>query len=245
MFRFIGLAAALVMFGQTTAASANTGVLVFGGTGQLGSEIVFDLLDAGEDVTVFARPTSKGERLDGLDVSYVRGDVLNEADVEAALKSGPFKVVIDALARDGGVGPDFYIDSMKYIANWSAETGVEQVILHGSVGAGLSRPIYPESNWERMGATITAKDYGERLLMESGVPYTIIRNLVLLPHEVKETGKAYLTTDQSTRGMVTRDGLARLNLECMNNDECINEIFHAIDPEVEAPGRWGEALREE
>ena len=237
MFRFIGLAITLLLATTSERASANNGVLVFGGTGQLGSAIVMDLLDAGEDVTVFTRPTSKRERLQGLDVSYVTGDVLNEGDVKAALKSGPYRVVIDALARDGGVGPEFYIDSMKYMSAWAADTGVKQFILHGSVGAGLSRAIYPEDRWEFMAATITAKDWGERHLMESGTPYTIIRNLNLLPIEVPESGKAYLTEDQLLGGPVTRDGLARLNMECMDNDACINEIFHGIDPDVVDPRR--------
>ncbi|NKB45187.1 MAG: NAD(P)H-binding protein [Alphaproteobacteria bacterium] len=225
-------------------AKANTGVLVFGGTGQLGAEIVMDLRDAGEDVTVFVRPTSDRSQLEPLGVSFVTGDVLTEADVEAALKAGPFRVVVDALARDGDTKPDFYIDSMRYISKWAQVTGVSQVILHGSVGAGLSRPVYPDERWDVMGPTITAKDYGERHLMESGAPYTIIRNLVLLPAEIKESGVAAITTDQSKRGVVTRDGLARLTIVCLDNPSCINEIYHAYDEEVEPPGRYKQIMEE-
>ncbi|MEQ8736583.1 MAG: NAD(P)H-binding protein [Rhodospirillaceae bacterium] len=240
-----GLAFVLATFSAPTLSSANEGVLVFGGTGQLGKEVVMDLVEAGEDVTVFVRPTSNRSELETMGVSFVTGDVLTESDVEAALKSGPYKVVIDALARDGDVNPDFYIDSMIYMAKWAKETGVAQFILHGSVGAGLSRPIYPEDNWSRMGNTITAKDFGERHLMESGVPYTIIRNLVLLPADLKESGKAAITTDQTKRGGVTRDALARLTLECMGQDRCLNEIFHAYDDEVEVPeGRYRDTLDE-
>ncbi|MFL2771497.1 MAG: NAD(P)H-binding protein [Rhodospirillaceae bacterium] len=242
MFRILCLTLTLTLIANTEGTVANASVLVFGGTGQLGSEIVQDLLEDGTVVTVFVRPTSKKQRLEGLDVAYVTGDVLNEDDVETALKSGPYSVVIDALARDSGVDPTFYVDSMKYISKWAVATKVKQVILHGSVGAGLSRPVYPEERWGDMAGTITAKDHGERHLIESGAPYTIIRNLVLLPHEVKESGAAELTTDQSARGVVTRDGVARLTLECMDNSDCINEIFHAIDPDVKRPGRWGEGI---
>ena len=226
-------------------AQANSGVLVFGGTGKLGAEIVMDLRDAGEDVTVFVRPTSDRSQLEPLGVSFVTGDVLTEGDVEAALKSGPFRVVVDALARDGDTQPDFYIDSMRYIAKWAQETGVSQVILHGSVGAGLSRPVYPEARWDVMGPTISAKDFGERHLMESGAPYTSIRNLVLLPAEMKESGLAAITTDQSKRGVVTRDGLARLTMVCIDNPSCINEIFHGYDDDIELPpGRYRDTLED-
>lgn len=240
----LALLFSFTLLGATTSARANDGVLVFGGTGQLGMEIVMDLVDAGEDVTVFVRPTSNREKLEPMGVSFVTGDVLKEADVEAALKSGPYRVVIDALARDGDTAPDFYIDSMNYIATWAKETGVKQVILHGSVGAGLSRPVYPDERWNVMGPTITAKDYGERYLIESGAPYTIIRNLVLLPLEVKESGAAMLTTNQLKRGVITRDGLARLTMECLDNDACIGEIFHAVDEEVDPPGRYKQIVED-
>jgi len=218
-------------------------VLVFGGTGELGSEIVKDLLQAKEKVTVFSRVTSKKSRLKDLEVLYVEGDVLNEKDVENALKSGPYKVIVDALARDSNVDPDFYDTSMEYISKWAKQTGVSQVILHGSVGAGLSKNIYPKERLEVMGPTLNAKDFGERHLIESGVNYTIIRNMVLLPLEVRESGEAYLSTDQNKRGMISRDGLARLTLECMNQNSCINEIFHAVDEKVEPPGRYRELMK--
>lgn len=234
----------IVIAASSAPAQANEGVLVFGGTGQLGMEIVMDLVEAGEDVTVFVRPTSNREKLEPMGVSFVTGDVLNEGDVEAALKSGPYRVVIDALARDGDTAPDFYIDSMNYISKWSKETGVKQVILHGSVGAGLSRPVYPNERWDVMGPTITAKDYGERYLIESGAPYTIIRNLVLLPAEVKESGAAMITTNQLKRGAVTRDGLARLTMECLDNAACLNEIYHAVDEEVDPPGRYKQIVED-
>ena len=246
LHRFISVfctIAVLLMFGATSHARANEGVLVLGGTGQLGSEIVKDLVEAGEDVTVFARPTSNRERLAGLDVSYVTGDILSEDDVEAAFKSGPFRVIVDALARDGDVAPEFYVESMMYISKWAVATGVKQVILHGSVGAGLSYPIYPKERWEVMGPTIMAKSMAERHLMESGAPYTIIRHLVLAAYEFKESGNAQLTTDQSNRGLMTRDGLARLTMECLDKISCLNEVFHAHDPEAKVTGRYADTLR--
>lgn len=243
-FSLAALALTLTAGPFSTNAQANEGVLVLGGTGQLGIEIVMDLVEAGEDVTVFVRPTSNREKLEPMGVSFVTGDVMSESDVETALKSGPYRVVIDALARDGDTAPAFYIDSMNYISKWAKETGVKQVILHGSVGAGLSRPVYPNERWDVMGPTITAKDYGERHLMESGAPYTIIRNLVLLPAEIKESGAAMITTNQLKRGVVTRDGLARLTMECLDNADCINEIYHAVDEEVNPPGRYKQIVED-
>lgn len=232
----------LLLLTLAAPASAQNGVLVFGGTGQLGREIVSALVEAGEDVTVFVRPSSDRSALDPLGVTFVTGDVLTQADVNAALKSGPYKVVIDALARDGGVEAAFYIDSMKYIAAAAKETGVKQVILHGSVGAGLSHLSDRDPGGE-FSDLMLAKGLGERYLMESGVPYTIIRNWALLPARLKETGAAFLTEDQSARGLITRDALARLTLECMDQAHCLNEIFHAVDDATDFPEPFKSRLK--
>jgi uncharacterized protein YbjT (DUF2867 family) len=50
-------------------AEANEGVLIFGGTGQLGAKVTVALVSAGENVTVFTRPASSRDRLAEFDVS--------------------------------------------------------------------------------------------------------------------------------------------------------------------------------
>jgi len=218
-------------------AAVASDVLVFGGTGRLGSEVVKVLVKKGEQVTVFARASSKRTRLDGLDVLYVTGDVLVEKDVEAAFKSNPFRVVVDALAQSGA-GAMFYDTSQEHISKWAAASGVEQVILHGSVGAGDSRNAYPEGRWSRLEAVLMAKDRGEQHLIASGVPYTIIRNLNLMPDGSPATGQALLYEDQTRVGSVTRSDLALLTAECLYNSGCTNKIFHAVDASmVSSPDR--------
>jgi uncharacterized protein YbjT (DUF2867 family) len=231
------LCAALVLATAAAAgpAAAAEHVLVFGGSGRLGSEVVKALAAAGHQVTVFARPTSKLDRVADAGVAVVEGDVMNEADVEAAFKSSRFTAAVDALAR-GDADVAFYETSMRHIAKWAAATGVKQVILHGSVGAGDSRAIYPQSRWEVMKPTLMAKDAAEKTLMTSGVPYTIIRNAVLRDLAPGAVDAAALTDDQSKFGAVTRTGLARLTAECLGNAACANKIFHAIDPGVAVPG---------
>ena len=213
---------------------ADGGILVFGATGQLGSEIVQALVKAGQPVTVFTRPMSDAKRLEGLTVTTLQGDVLNEDDVAAAFKAAKFKVAIDALAR-GRSGPEFYDISQKYISAWAKATGVTQVILHSSVGAGKSRAVYPEAAWPRMKDTLLAKEVGENHLINSGVAYTIIRNAVLPPHGTPATGKAKLYEGENKFGPVTRADLAALTLECLGNTICFNKIYHAVDETMPMP----------
>ena len=224
------------LLGLSRQAWADGGVLVFGGTGRLGSEVVKALVEAGEAVTVFARPSSDRGLLEGLSVDYVIGDVLEGDQVEAAFRSAGFRSAVDALARRSA-GPSFYDLSQRHIARWAKETGVKQVILHGSVGAGDSRWVYPPERWDRMAETLTAKDTGERHLIGSGVNYTIIRNFTLLPHGTPPTGNAELLSDQRTTGMITREDLAGFTVQCLENPACQNRIFHAVDYSATDPRR--------
>lgn len=210
------------------------GALVFGGTGRLGAEVVKYLEAEGVQVTVFARPTSKRERLAGVDVDFVTGDVLNSDDVMAAFESRPFKIAVDALSR-GSAPPEFYVTSLDYISEAAKATGVEQVILHGSVGAGESRAVYPESRWPQMSAVLLAKDEGEKILMASGVNYTIIRNAILLGAELAPSGNAELTPDQTAFGPITRQDLGVFTAQCAGNQDCYNVIYHAVDMTLETP----------
>lgn len=73
----------------------------------------------------------------------------------------------------------------------------------------------------------------EQIIIDSGVPYTIIRN-GLLPKDPQPpaTGRAYLTSDLTSFGEVTRDDLAILTLDVMDNPARLNRLYHAIDPEL-------------
>jgi uncharacterized protein YbjT (DUF2867 family) len=216
------------------ALAANGGVLVLGGTGQLGSEIVKDLVEAGEDVTVLVRPTSNRERLAGLDVTYVVGDALSDADMEKLFTSTTYRTAIDASGAPFGADQTYYEKSQRIISKWAAAGNLGHMILHGATGAGDSKHMMimekvPEFQREAIGSKSLAED----ILKNSGVPYTIVRHLTLLPMDVKESGNARLTTNEMTIGPVTRDGLARLTMECLDNPACLNMTFHAVDDDVE------------
>jgi uncharacterized protein YbjT (DUF2867 family) len=230
--------------------AADGGVLVLGGTGQLGSEIVKDLVEVGEDVTVLARPTSNRDRLAGVDVTYVIGDILADADMERIFTSTAYRAVIDASSQAFGGDQKFYEKSQVLISKWAAATNVGQVILHGAIGAAESgKLIYIEKTHPVQQTAIASKTIAEATLTKSGIPYTIIRHLTLLPMETKESGNARLTTDLTVVGAMTRDGLARLTLECLDNEDCFNVIFHAVDDDVELTertvGNWETVIKPE
>jgi uncharacterized protein YbjT (DUF2867 family) len=223
---------------STVARGAEGGVLILGGTGQLGAEVAKALVAAGEDVSVLARATSDRSRLDGLKVTFVTGDMLSEPDMERVFKEKSYRAVVDASNAPFNGPQEFYENSQRIVSKWAAATGVRQMILHGAIGAGDSAAVIDvEKAFEFQRKAIASKTVAEEILVASGVPYTIIRHLTLLPAQMKESGAAKLSRDHKVVGAVTRDGLARLTRECLGAPSCINVIFHAVDEQLVIPER--------
>ncbi|MDX2145536.1 MAG: NAD(P)H-binding protein [Rhodospirillaceae bacterium] len=227
------LLVAVCVFSPVAASAADGAVLVFGGTGRLGAPIVKLLLQAGEDVTVFARKDSSKERLAGLDVDYVVGDLTDEKSIAAAFDTKKFRVVIDAAAQRGESSriDKFYETIARSMMTHAKRTGVRQFVLHGSIGAGDNLKEVPALKDFKATAGMIDKGLAERVVIESGVPYTIIRN-GLFPQDPQPpaTERAFLTPDVTTFGEVTRDDLAIFTLDVMDNPARLNKIYHAIDP---------------
>ena len=215
----------------TVAAVANAStvdVLVVGGTGRLGAPIVRLLVEAGYPVTVFVRSGSDRSRLDGLKVTYVTGDLMESDTVKAALSNRQFRFVIDASAR-GNSDESFYDTAMRNILDALQGSQVRQFILHGSVGAGYNMKQFPNIPFDRMRDVMIAKGEAEAMLKASGIDYTIIRNGRVQVDGTPPTGTARLTEDVAVMGTITRADLALLTMECLDNPDCMNRTFHAVD----------------
>lgn len=223
-----GLVAGSLVQAADTGPVAGKNAIVFGGSGQLGSEVARELIAAGYKVTVFIRPSSSRARLAGLPVTLVEGNVLVDADVQRAMQAQRFRLVVDALGRSEN-DVSFFATSGQNIARWSKATGVAHIVLHSSVGVGNSRAAYPPQLLGRMEKLFAAKGAGEQAMIDSGIPYTIIRNAVLRELAPGAEDRARLTEDQMTFGVVSRRGLARLTRECAENKACANRIYHGID----------------
>lgn len=234
MFRTLLL---LLFAASSSHAGSDNQVLVFGGTGQLGSAVVRELVAAGYPVTVFARPASDRTRLDGIKVSYLTGDILDAAQVRAAFDGRDFRTVVDATAR-GTADDEFYPTAMANIIAGAKTGGVRQIILHGSVGAGDNIERFPQANFGRMRSTLAAKGRAERLLIDSGIAYTIIRNGILLPADLPPTRTARLSTDQGLMRKVRRADLGLLTVLCVGNPDYMNGIWHAIDDSLDVPPQY-------
>lgn len=226
---------------STSLAAAETGrepVLVFGASGQLGAEIVRELVGAGYPVTAFVRPSSDRARLAGLEIDYAEGDMLEPADVAAALAGRRYGTIVEASSR-GSAGDDFYPAVMRHIVAAAKTHGQPRILLHGSVGAGANIERFPQAPFGRMAATLAAKGEAEELLIDSGLRWVVIRNGILMRAGTPATGKAELSADQGLMRSVTRADLALLTVQCMEDEAgCFGRTWHAIDESLSFPERY-------
>ena len=228
------------------AVKADGNVLVLGGSGRLGVRVVKRLLERGFIVSVLARGQSTRERLEGLDVEFIVGDVTVEQGMQRALQGRRFHAVIDALSATGGVELDFaserphdiplmpYAPAQEYLARWG-NVGINHVVLHSSVGAGDcdNAADYPDINFNSFCSVLIEKGKAEQTLRDSGQTFTIIRSGAILwsldRGMIPYTGEGYLTEDTLHVGPITYDDLGILVADCALNPACRNKEFHATD----------------
>ena len=148
-------------------------VLVFGGTGMIGGEIVRELRARGRPVTVFARASSNRARLAPLGVEFVTGDVEDEASIEAALRARRYGVVVSSIARTdhdtATHGVTIYATGNDRITRAARRAGVTQLVQVGTVGAGDSAGLVPPKIYEFARQVFEDKSQAERTLVASGV----------------------------------------------------------------------------
>lgn len=217
---------------RSAPATAATRVLVFGGTGMIGGEIVRELRARGLPVTVFVRASSNRARLAPLGVEFVTGDVEDEASVQAALRARRYDVVVSSIARTDHDTPTskvtIYATGNDRITRAARAAGVTQLVQVGTVGAGDSAVLVPPKIYEFARQVFEDKTQAERTLVASGLRYTIVRTGVLLGGEATGTGR--LSEDHSLLQPMRVADIAREAAACVGAPACYDRIYHTVDP---------------
>ena len=211
-----------ILFFSNGFAESNEKILVIGGTGRVGSEIVKVLYDDYKDITVLSRSDSNRSRLKDLNIKYIKGNVLLEEDMQQVFSDVSYDVVINAIAKVGESQNPHAIGQLN-LSKWSKINGIKHFILIGSVGAGLN----PEHTMWR--DILIAKGEAEQSLINSGLNYTIIKTGIIIYDDTSATNKAFLSDNIDVVGKVTRKDLALLTVNCILKDSCTNRILNAMD----------------
>ena len=224
-------------------------ILIIGGTRGTGLEIVKQLLDKGEDVTVMVRKTSNVDALNELGVKQVIGDAMVKSQVQTAVGSDSYRTIISTLGTsasdlpirrgvverllkggttmDPNKRPDWI--GNRHVIDAAVASGVERFLFITVIGTGKSYEGLPEMARQVTGGATPLKEKAEEYLRESGMDYTIIRPGGLTNGPI--LGAARLTEDYMAFSFISRSDVARLTLEALGNNETIGKTYTSWDPE--------------
>ena len=218
---------------SVAAAAHRQRVLVFGGTGMIGSLLVRELAMRGDTVTVFVRPTSDRSVLDGAKIAFAVGDVLDPASLRAAFRLVRPEVVVSSIARDGHdrptleQGPTLYASGNDAITAAARSVSVRQLIQMSTLGAGDSAALVPKNVFEFAGQVFRDKTHAEQTLVASGLHYTIVRTTTMLVGP--SSGMGQLSLDHSMQNPIHLGDVVRLVADCVGARSCYDHIYHTVD----------------
>lgn len=163
--------------------------LVTGATGFIGSHLIDRLLERGDGVTAFARPTTDSSYLIEKGVRVITGDVRDQREVDNAVHGSE---IVYHLARAKGHGARpmsevqaVNIDGASNIARAATRAGAERIVYASSIAVYGSRPgpkpvgedkvLNPDSPYARSKAEAEAA-----IRAEARVPFVIARITAVL-----------------------------------------------------------------
>jgi uncharacterized protein YbjT (DUF2867 family) len=196
-------------------------VLVVGGTGFLGRQVVNALLGRGKTVRALARPTSNTASLEAVGVEIARGDMMDPASLLRDM-TGVAAVVTTAAGytrHTKGDSPDIDTLGNRNLAEAAAEAGVARFVLTSILTCDQT-PNVPHF-WH--------KKLTEDRLGELGVPFVALRPGAFLDQVAQIGGDGF------AKRRLTWLGSPRVPLTFVLTADLANYLAAAVDAKVE-PG---------
>lgn len=143
-------------------------ILVSGGTGFIGRNLVSALVESGQQVRILLRPSAVSPNIPrGISVEVAVSSFSDFRGLRAAMKGVDIVFHLASAERYGSKGNlnDVDIEGSKALIQAAAESGVDRFYMLSHLNANRSS-AYP---------VLKAKAIAEKWLIDSGVPYTIFR----------------------------------------------------------------------
>jgi len=192
-------------------------ILVTGATGTIGSEVVKQLVAAGQKVRVLARNPAKAEKFSG--VETVAGDMLKPETLPGAL-AGVDKIFLLATSTELPHMEANVIDAAK-------KAGVKHIVKLSVMGADFE-PGIPFGQWHRA---------GEKKLEASGIAWTFLRptgfasNDLDWANTIKPQGAVYNPTAEGTNGTIDPRDIAEVAVVALTQPGHEGKIYTLTGPE--------------
>jgi uncharacterized protein YbjT (DUF2867 family) len=196
-------------------------VLVVGGTGALGGQVVDALLARGKQVRALARPSSNAGRLEAAGVEIARGDMMDPDSLLRAM-TGVDAVVTTAAGytrHSKGDSPDIDVVGNRNLAGAAARSGVRRFVLTSILTCDQT-PDVPHF-WH--------KKLAEDRLAEQGVPFVALRPGAFLDQVTQMGG------DPFAKRRLMWFGSARVPLTFVLRADLAGCLADAVDADI-APG---------
>jgi nucleoside-diphosphate-sugar epimerase len=216
-------------------------ILVTGGTGFLGSRLIGRLLQEKHEVIVFCR--EKVPEMEEEGVKFFLGNIQDKVAVEKAVAEADIVYHL-AICLDES-HPDLRainVEGTKNVIEACKQSKVRQLIYMGSSGvlgetkkpATEDLPYRPGTRYEK------SKAEAEKLIKESGLPYTIIRTTIIIgPNLIwaaifDAARKQYpvIGSGKNFWHLVYVDDVASLLAQVKGDKKALNQIFHVASPDT-------------
>jgi uncharacterized protein YbjT (DUF2867 family) len=199
-------------------------VLVVGGTGMLGSQVVAQLLARGRRVRALVRPASDATRLQSAGAAVARGDMLDPESLVRAMEGADSVITTAAGYTRHSKGDSPRTDTVgnSNLAEAARRTGVRRFVLTSILTCDQA-PDVPHF-WNKK----LAEDRLERL----GVPFVALRPGAFLDQVTRLGG------DPIGKGRLTWLGSSRVPLTFVLTPDLAGYLADAVD----APGIEGQRI---
>ncbi len=193
----------------------NQPVLVVGGTGWLGGQVVSALLARGKSVHALVRPASDASRLESAGVKVVRGDMLDPASLRDAMEGADSVVTSAAGYTRHSKGDTPTIDTVgnRNLVEAASYTGIRRFVLTSILTCDQT-PDVPHF-WH--------KKLTEDRLEQLGVPFVALRPGAFLDQLSRFGG------DPFTKGRLTWFGSVRIPMTFVLTSDLAECLASAVD----------------
>lgn len=212
-----------------------TNLLIIGGTGGVGQQIVKKLISEGQSIRILVRDPVRAESIFGNQVEYVIGDSRYPLTLGSAFIG--IRHVITTTGSRNPVGDNnprqVDYEGVFNLVTQARQTNVKHFVLVSSIS--VTKPDHPLN---RFGNVLDWKLKGEDSLRESGLIYTIVR-----PGGLTDDagGQQELIFDQGDRisGVITRADVADVCIQALAQPKAKNATFEVIaDPRPRISMNW-------
>jgi nucleoside-diphosphate-sugar epimerase len=214
-----------------------TTVILFGATGKTG--LALSKLIIKNDMELFAAARTETDRkyLESLGANAFIADVLHPNQSLESMRNVNGRSIVISLVGGSSKGTGVRADYLgnKNIIEAAVTSGLKRFIFVTSIGSGESRHELPDVVKPFLGPIAAEKTKAENVLRETDLDFTIIRPGQLT--DDRATGNGALT-EECILGIMTREDLALMIMNCIKDDGTIAKIYSVLDPSMKVDLSW-------